>query len=162
MAYHVRNSNEAMDRVQRAREFLEELVGVLAVKTSSYARIIRSEGEFLRGVSNTYVYHEHLEETNQPMYFHEFIARARARGLSFLAEAPTPGLIDNLSPEARRAIEDWASDAITREQYLDFLCNRTFRRTLLCHEATERRPPDLEEVLAAVTISTGVKPVSSH
>lgn len=160
MAYHVRNSKEALDRVERARAFLEELVQVMATETSSYARIIRSEGEFLRGASNTYVYHEHLEETNQPMYFHEFIGRARAKGLSFLAEARTPGLIDNLSPEARSAIDHWASDAVTREQYLDFLCNRTFRRTLLCHEATDRRPPGLSEVLASMTISTGLKPVS--
>jgi len=160
MAYHVRNSKAALDRVERARAFLEELVQVIAVKTSSYARIIRSEGEFLRGVSNTYVYHEHLEETNHPMYFHEFVGRARAKGLSFLAEARTPGLIDNLSPEARSAIEHWASDTVTREQYLDFLCNRTFRRTLLCHETADRRPPGLNEVLASMTISTGVRPVS--
>ena len=87
MAYHVRNTREAPDRVERARGFLEELVRVLPAETSSYARIIRSEGEFLRGVSNTYVYHEHLEETNHPEYFHEFIGQARAKGLSFLAEA---------------------------------------------------------------------------
>lgn len=160
LGYHVRSSNEALDRVERARAFLEELVRVMAVKTSSYAQIIRSEGEFLRGVSNTYVYHEHLEETNQPMYFHEFIGRAQAKGLSFLAEARTPGLIDNLSAEARSAIEHWASDAVTREQYLDFVCNRTFRRTLLCHEKMDRYPPNLSEVLASMTISTGVRPVS--
>ena len=160
MAYHVRNTREAPDRVERARGFLEELVRVLPAETSSYARIIRSEGEFLRGVSNTYVYHEHLEETNHPEYFHEFIGQARAKGLSFLAEARTPGLIDNLSPEARLAIEHWASDDVAREQYLDFLCNRTFRRTLLCHETAGRRRPSLTEVLASMTISTGVKPVS--
>jgi methyltransferase-like protein/SAM-dependent methyltransferase len=161
MAYHVRATKEALDRVERARGFLDDLVRVLPVKTSSYARIVQNESEFLRGVSSTYVYHEHLEETNHPVYFHEFIGRARSNGLRFLAEARTFGLIDNLSPEARSAIKGWAKDADAREQYLDFLCNRTFRRTLLCHETAACRQPSLDELLTSMTISTGVRPVSS-
>ncbi len=163
LAYHVRNATGALDRVQRARDFLEELVRVLPVQASSYARILRTEGEFLRGVPSTYVYHEHLEETNHPVYFREFIDRARAHGLSFLAEARTPGLVNNLPPEAREILGRWADadDELAREQYLDFLCNRTFRRSLLCHSGARRNPEPSPESLLRMSVSTGVLPASS-
>jgi methyltransferase-like protein len=160
LAYHVADTPDPLKRVDRARAFLEGLVSVLPVKTSSYARILRSEGDFLRGVSNTYMYHEHLEDTNSPLYFHEFMAEAGAHGLGFLGEARTPGLIDNLPPDARAALDRWAGHELAREQYLDFLNNRTFRRTLLCHEAALRARCETPDVMSRITISTGVRPVS--
>ena len=101
LAYHVRSTTAALDRVEQAARLPRGPGPGPARPVSAYARILRTEGEFLRGVGNSYLYHEHLEETNQPVYFHEFIGRARARGLRFLAEPRTPGLIDNLPPEAR-------------------------------------------------------------
>jgi methyltransferase-like protein len=164
LAYHVRHSGGAHDRVRRARDFLDELVRVLPNPSGSYARILRTEEEFLRGVPNTYLYHEHLEETNHPVYFHEFIDRARAHGLGFLAEARTPGLADNLPAEAREVLERWTDtdDEIAREQYLDFLCNRTFRRSLLCHSGARRHPSPSPEALLRMSVSTGVVPASSN
>jgi methyltransferase-like protein/2-polyprenyl-3-methyl-5-hydroxy-6-metoxy-1,4-benzoquinol methylase len=162
LAYHVGNTPQALDRVQRARGFLEDLVRVLPVKTTPYARIIRSEGEFLRGVSNTYMYHEHLEDVNYPLYFHEFMAEAGARGLGFVGEARTPGLIDNLPLDARAALDRWAEDDLAREQYLDFLNNRTFRRTLLSQAEALRGCTPRTQLTDRMTISTGVKPVSEH
>src|SRR5262249_2500275 len=76
----------------------------------------------------------HLESTNQPCYFHEFADRAAARGLVCIAEA-RDGQVEHLTPESTEALERWGSGRVARQQYLDFLCNRTFRRTLLCHEA---------------------------
>src|SRR5262249_34870485 len=147
MAYHVRRTTGALERVQQARGFLDELVRVLPDQSGFFARILRTEGELLRSVSNTYVYHEHLAETNHPVYFHEFIDRARARNLSFLAEALNPGLIDDLPLQAREILEGWAEDEIAREQYFDFLCNRAFRRTLLCHGDARRGPMPSPEAL---------------
>ncbi len=160
LGYHVRRTTGALDRVQQAREFLDELVRVVPNQSSFYARILRTEAELLRTVPNTYLYHEHFEETNHPVYFQEFIGRARARGLSFLAEALTPGLVDDLPREARAVLDGWADDEIAREQYFDFLCNRAFQRTLLCHRAARRRPAPSPEPLPRMSISTGVMPVS--
>ena len=71
----------------RARSFLEEVVRVIPDKASSYARILRTESEYLKGVPNSYLFHEHLEETNHPFYFHEFIDLAKAKRLKYLVEA---------------------------------------------------------------------------
>jgi methyltransferase-like protein len=164
LAYRVGQSAGALDRVRQAREFLDELARVLPDQSSSYARILRSEGEFLRGVPNTYVYHEHLEETNHPVYFREFAERARAHGLDFLAEARTPGLIDYLPPKARAMLEHWAGedDVVAREQYLDFLCNRTFRRSLLCRADARRSPSPSADAVQGMSVGTGVMPASAQ
>lgn len=161
MAYHVRRPSPALERVREARGFLDELVGALPDQSGAYARILRTEGQFLQGVENSYLYHEHLEETNHPCYFHDFIARAESRGLRFLAEARTPGLIENLPPAARAALGRWAGDETAAEQYLDFLCNRTFRRTLLCRADRGRLPAPSADRVSALWVGTNVMPASA-
>src|SRR5947208_11701556 len=105
--------------------------------------MVQREADLLAQASDTYVYHEHLEEVNHPAYFHQFAERAAAHGLQYLAEAePTP-LPSNLSPEGRETLQRLAGDLIQGEQYLDFVRFRTFRRTLLCHSDVRlSRPPD--------------------
>jgi methyltransferase-like protein len=67
------------------------------------------------------------------MYFHDFAARAEEHGLQYVCEAvPHETEVDNLPPAARR-LRAFAADRIELEQYVDFVLNRTFRRTLLCH-----------------------------
>ena len=45
------------------------------------------EGELLRGTEEAYVFHDFLEDDNQPTYVHEFLTRAGRHGLEFLAGA---------------------------------------------------------------------------
>src|SRR5262249_13837100 len=112
ISYHVRRTTSPLERVQQGLDFLDELVRVIPHQSSSYTRILRTERELLGRVPNTYIYHEHLEETNHPVYFQEFMVRARPPGLRLLSEAVTPGLIEDLPPEARQVLEGWAEDDI--------------------------------------------------
>jgi methyltransferase-like protein/2-polyprenyl-3-methyl-5-hydroxy-6-metoxy-1,4-benzoquinol methylase len=162
MSFHVKGTSSAISRVERAREFLDNLVQILPDPSSSYARILRTESEFLKGVANSYLYHEHLEETNQPIYFRELIDLAGAEGLQFLAEARTPGLLDNLPEDARLLIESWSEDPIAAEQYLDFLCNRTFRRTLLCRGDCPRRAEPSTDPVSGFWVNSNVVPKSAE
>src|SRR5205823_6449830 len=85
-----------------------------------------------------------------PVYFHEFIAHTAAHDLAYIAEAGPGNLIPNLPEPARQAIDAWAGprDRVAREQYADFLTERTFRRTLLCHA---RHRPTNEPQAAVLT-----------
>ncbi|NIO41969.1 MAG: hypothetical protein GTO41_18465, partial [Burkholderiales bacterium] len=76
-----------------------------------------------------------LEGTNEPVYFHQFIARAESHGLQYLGEAElsimaTSNFPDHIEETLRRI----SRDTIQIEQYMDFLRNRTYRQTLLCHK----------------------------
>lgn len=162
LGYHSRRPGSPLEQVERARGFLEELVRVLPDKGTSHARILATEREMLRGVADSYLYHEHLEETNQPLYFHQFMARAQAKGLRFVAEAHTPALIAGLPGDARAALDQWAEDELAAEQYLDFLVNRTFRRTLLSRGDEGRTREADPARVAGLWASTYLAPVSER
>jgi len=166
LGYHVNRSNvtqgQPLEQVVEARSFLDRLTQVVPDQDSSFARILRTENRVLKQAPIPYVFHEHLEENNQPLYFHEFMRLAQAKGLGFLAEARSGSMIDNLPPEARQALEDWASDPISREQYLDFLCNRTFRYTLLTHGNLKRLDEPDASLLGQLWFSTNLTPTSPN
>ena len=87
----------------------------------------------MKAQADYYILHEHLETVNVPMYFHEFAALAKASGLQFLAEAELGAMsMQGLSADIRNIVRQLSKDLVDCEQYVDFIRNRTFRRTLLC------------------------------
>src|SRR5262249_6262531 len=147
MAYHVRQFSDPKERVQQARAFVEFLTQAVGDPQTIYGGLLQIEADSLRKSSDTYIFHEHLEEVNRPVYFHEFAQSAAAHGLQYLAEAKPHLLSQSLSVEAAKTLERIAGDLIAGEQYLDFVRNQTFRRTLLCHrEVSLKRPPDPAQV----------------
>jgi methyltransferase-like protein len=81
--------------------------------------------------------HEHLETVNQPMYFYQFAAQAAEAGLQFLSEAELSSMsLQGLAADVRNIVKQLSKNIIECEQYVDFIRNRTFRRTLLCHRDT--------------------------
>ena len=52
-----------------------------------YGLLLQKEALALRDKDDTYLYHEYLEEVNDPVYFHEFLAAARGGGLEYVGEA---------------------------------------------------------------------------
>jgi len=89
--------------------------------------------------NTSYLQHEFLEPYNSPCYFRDFIARAETAGLSYLAEADLPVMFvqnygDAISAPLRREL---GHNQVDIEQYLDFVTNRTFRQTILTHQARQ-------------------------
>lgn len=79
--------------------------------------------------------HDRLSEVNTPMYFSDFIGKAEAHGLNYLAEADFSEMNDLYFPQAVREmlLRISGDDILVKEQLADFLKGRKFRRTLLCH-----------------------------
>ncbi|MFO0959326.1 MAG: methyltransferase regulatory domain-containing protein [Isosphaeraceae bacterium] len=163
LAYHVRLADGGpRERVARARAFLQEIVAALPLPESAFGTIVRIEAEFLEDVSETYLYHEHLEESNNPLYFHQFMDLARAHGLQFLDEAKVANLFDGLPHHSQATVEHWSPDPLAREQYIDFLTNRTFRRSLLSHAGCRRFRPLSADSIERMFIGTDVMPISDE
>lgn len=135
MAYHVSGFDDSQDRISQSRALLNFLADAAPNSDSTYAALLQEELELLQASSDTYVFHEHLEDYNSPVYFHEFAASARQAGLRYLAEAEFTGMLPGEFPENVAAtLDEIAPDIIHMEQFLDFIRNRKFRRTLLCHK----------------------------
>jgi SAM-dependent methyltransferase len=133
MLFHDRPELSPGARVQRARELLEKVAESVPKTDQVYAAVLQEEIATLNGASESYFMHEELESENHPVYFIEFAQRAAATGLQFVGEV-TPSLTDTqISPDLRATLRSWSADALQYEQYFDYVRNRTFRRSLLCH-----------------------------
>lgn len=132
MRYHAAQFDDPAVRVQQAAALLDFLAASVAPQEGPYGQFLKRELDLLRRLSGSYLFHEHLEENNEPLYFHRFMERAAAHGLRYLGEADMPSMAAFRFPEEVRAtLRRISSDQIQAEQYLDFLRNRMFRQTLL-------------------------------
>jgi SAM-dependent methyltransferase len=118
----LRAARAALDRVGRAVQGLDALS----------ARYLAVEIARLRIKPDSYLFHEYLAAENRPLLFGEFVERARAAGLRHVCDTDLSTLYPAiLGEQADAALAD-LSDPLEREQYLDFVVNRNFRRSLLC------------------------------
>lgn len=132
MRYHAFRFDAPEERIGQARALLDFLAQSTQRESGAYGVLLRSELELLRDQSDHYLYHEQLEEFNQPLYFHQFVARAEPHGLRYLGESRINTMITgNFGPDVQKTLALLATDQIQSEQYLDFVRNRTFRETLL-------------------------------
>jgi protein-L-isoaspartate O-methyltransferase len=96
--------------------------------------------------SDSELCHDDLAVPNDPVWLHAFVAHAARYGLRYLADADLRTMnAAGIDPEARALVA--TLDAVTREQYLDFLRLRRFRQSLLCRADAEIRPLDPQRLL---------------
>jgi methyltransferase-like protein/SAM-dependent methyltransferase len=148
MLYRIRDISDPSERVAKAKELIDILVDsghednkLFGAFLESYKTTLTDKLSQWDFGGNSLMLHDELSEVNEPVYFHEFAKHAGKHGLQYLSEVD----IYQVSParypkDAIQAMGRMAKDNIDFEQYLDFQQNRTFRRTLVCHqEATVTR-----------------------
>jgi methyltransferase-like protein len=133
MRYHAQSFDDPQMKIRQSRGLLNFLVDSARSHTDTYRCLLRDEATILKDQGDEYLFHEHLEEVNVPLYFHEFIERAMAAGLQYLGESDFPSMLaENFEPQTAAILKD--APLLRQEQYMDFLRNRMFRGTLLCRE----------------------------
>lgn len=161
MLYHVRDIAEPGPRVKAARAFLEFLGNNVPDRDGHYGKILREESQALQPHADSYIAHEHLEELNHPIYFHEFANRASGHGLKVLGDSRIWAMAAAAQPNMSAVLDRVSRDPVSREQYYDFLCNRRFRRTILCHaDASVAVAPSADRV-KLLRASASVWPTTS-
>lgn len=160
LRFHAAHFADAATRVRQARALMDLLARAAKAAGSVYAHLLEEEIAVLQPETDTYLFHEYLEEVNAPLYLYEFAERAAAHGLQYLEEAEPSPLPSGLPPEVMRVLNQLPVGLIHREQYLDFIRGRGFRRTLLCHDdVTLRRPPPAD-VMTRLHLTAIARPVS--
>ncbi len=133
LRYHVRQERSPRSRLQRAYHFLEAFGEALAAEAGDLSAILAAEVDYLRRAPPSYLYHEYLAETNDPLLFADFVAHAGRHGLRYVADADLHNVLpDTLGVAARSLVAD-IRDPIARIQAMDFLRARRFHRSLLTH-----------------------------
>ena len=145
MLYRTRDVADPDMRATQARAVLDLIAGAGLPDNSAYGSFLKMYAQFLGGKledarprQDALLLHDELEEVNDPVYFHQFAERAARHGLQYLGEAEfhtMAGGRESMPRETADVIGKLARSVIDAEQYMDFLSNRTFRQTLLCHKA---------------------------
>lgn len=157
LLYHSSGVQDPALRTAAARALLEFLAEA-AGEQSPYGRILNEERTLLARLPDYYVFHEHLESTNQPMYFHEFAQRAADAGLQYLGDAdpPTMGHF-NFPSRVQEVLRKLSGSVVQAEQYMDFLRNRMFRQSLLMRGDVRLSRNVRPEVMHAFSVSTSAQ-----
>jgi len=173
LLYHTRHATEARERIEQARALLRT-IGEARLASLAWQPLLDEEiGRLVTGDAG-WLFHDDLAPVNDSFYFRDFMARAARHSLQYLGDAEAHLMFD-----IKNALDWLGDDILEREQYLDFLCFRRFRQTLLCRqEAPLQRPagPDRMdrflfssparqsegqlEGLNAVSITTAPEPVA--
>jgi methyltransferase-like protein/trans-aconitate methyltransferase len=122
------------DRLARAKSLVEFVAKATQGADTPYARLLQNELKIIGQMEDYYLHHEHLEENNQPLYFHEFAKKLAVNGLQYLGEADFSTMVaTNFSAEVAKTLNELgAHDILQMEQYMDFVRCRYFRKTLIC------------------------------
>ena len=81
-----------------------------------------------------YVGHDHLEPNNDPVYFYQFNDHLAAHNLAYLCDADlTLSMVRSFDVDIADTLDKLApNDHVNQEQYLDFILDTTFRKSIIC------------------------------
>jgi len=146
-------------RVANARRYLSHIAGLLT-DGRAYATQLKEAVASIWALPDCYLFHEFLEPENEPIYFADLARRAAEHGLCYLGESRLESE-SALSVKAREAAKAESRDPIDYEQNLDFLIDRTFRRSLFVHEGAPVDWSQASERLLGLRFSTDWEPVAA-
>ena len=113
-----------------------------------YDTVKNQQASFLQSLRQTlqkqdcYVGHDHLEPVNTPMYFHQCMDHMAEHGFIYLCDCDLNLSFPDVYDETLRTkLQELAPhDPLAREQYIDFMLNTAFRKSLFTHKgATPKR-----------------------
>lgn len=81
-----------------------------------------------------YVGHDHLEPNNDPVYFYQFNDHLEAHKLAYLCDVDlTLSMVRSFDADIADTLDKLAlNDHVAQEQYLDFMLDTTFRKSIIC------------------------------
>ena len=149
-------------RLSRSREFAEMMLDTAGEDDTAYHRVLNNEIEIVLKSPDSYIAHEHLEQSHAPLYFRDFTARASEQGLIYLCDARPGKAVHQIELRLREQQPAITADPIHFQQCVDFAVGRQFRRSLLIH-AGQTHASELDPTrLTRCHFTAGVFPTSQN
>ncbi|MCK5718457.1 MAG: methyltransferase regulatory domain-containing protein [Thiomargarita sp.] len=141
MMYHCQQNLETplRLRIMKAKGILRFIAHLRQSGKGSYDILLQEKWQQLQGVLDNYIYHDFLEQDNNPIYFHQFISQIKQYDLNYVTDIEFCRYVMDIYPPDLVATFDefFQDDFFKQEQYMDFFFNRSLRRSLLCHKNIE-------------------------
>jgi methyltransferase-like protein/2-polyprenyl-3-methyl-5-hydroxy-6-metoxy-1,4-benzoquinol methylase len=121
-------------QIRQARKVLQLVSESLSEDRSAYAGMLKSEADRGLALGDAALVYEHLGPEYQPLYFHAFIDRVTRQQLQYLGDSEIATMFPAaLGDSIQRNLAQVSQDFVELEQHMDFLRNRRFHHSLLCH-----------------------------
>lgn len=141
MLFHTQQISGAQARLDQARALINTMADSVVDADSAYAALLRAERDNVAKLSDSHLAHDLLAPYNTAFYFRDFAALASRHGLKFFAETAFDAMLLENFPAPAAELLDAVAGVIEREQFADFLINRSFRESLLCHDDAPLQRP---------------------
>lgn len=133
MLMHTAGIKDVPGKVAQSKALIKFLAESCA-EDAPYGKYLRQELELLKNVDDSYIAHDFLETDNDALYFSDFLKVVAAAKLQYLGDAePATMIVDNLPKQAADTLKSLNLNLLATEQYMDFVRNRMFRSSLICH-----------------------------
>jgi SAM-dependent methyltransferase len=157
MLFHARAATTSARRVARAREIMALAVANPAPEQTPHGAVLRQLAVGIAECPDWYLEHDELGWVNDPVYFEQFVAHARAHGLRYVAGGqPHMNLFQQLSAPLQRQLLCFTDDPVALEQYADFIWGSQYRDSVLCREEAPssggRKNASLAEMFIAARV----------
>jgi methyltransferase-like protein/2-polyprenyl-3-methyl-5-hydroxy-6-metoxy-1,4-benzoquinol methylase len=149
MRYHVRDESDPRARVEQSCALMQFLAEASA-QDSIYGVELRDQFERVKNVTPHVLYHDDLSDVATPFFLYQVAEAGGKHGLQYLCDSAfSMAHLGRLTAKARERLAGIPeTEAVTREQYIDFVDGRTFRESLFCHaEVKLTRPIDPRRVM---------------
>jgi len=162
MLYRTRHIKDSKESTDAALELVKTMLDATAESNRFHDVQLRFFGKTLQSFPDvsSYLLHDYMEADNDPLYFHEFAGALKNHGLQYICDAEqTDFELDSLPADAAAKFEEVSDNALDVEQYIDFIKNTRFRRSLICHEAIDVNSDFRLERIEPLFAATDVVPV---
>ncbi len=168
MLFHAGRIEKPQERANEARRWIDLLAETGEARTvpysgfyKAYRQLIYDYKEHLgdeAGRSNAGLLHDELEEVNRPFYLREFVDNCEAAGLQYVGDTEFASMMaTNVPANVAQVIQSSARSRVEAEQYLDFVRNRMFRRSLVCHQSVQITGKPSLRTLQSLYISSNAR-----
>ena len=145
LLYRTQHLTEPRARIKAAKDFFTFLHNAWPAERNYHGAFLEGimnqlerDADLLGNERDSYLFHEYLEEVNEPVYVSQFLDHADAYGLQYLCDAELHLDFPNgFEPGVADTIDAMATNLSEYQQYMDHVRMRAFRRTLLCHKEQE-------------------------
>lgn len=131
MLFHTSRFNNPNEKVSEARKLLNFLAENVSDGRSAYKGLIEDERKLLQSVNDSYLYHDHLENTNHQYYFHQFAEAAHKYDLNYVGDSSLVTMFVGNMPQKALETLKAVNNIVLQEQYMDFVTNRRFRTSII-------------------------------
>lgn len=151
-------------RLAQAKALVEFVSQSARGEDDPYRKLLQNEFKHMGQMEDYYLHHDHLEENNHPVYFHEFARRLAVNGLQYLGEADFSMMVStNFPAEVSKTLNQLgAHDIVQMEQYMDFVRCRYFRQSLICRNGIRLNRTLMPAVVKNLLLTSNAAPASAE